>query len=222
MKFGVTLVGGDVATMRAPTVIDVMATGEVALGTELRRSGARPGDSIFVSGELGLAALGLRLLRSERRIPTHHKRRSDRAEPSWVTAVRAQLYPEPCCKLGRLICVRNLASATIDLSDGLSTDLRHLCEASDVGARVWEELLPKPATLRYPRRTRLALALHGGDDYQLLFTVPHGKEVPTSLGHVPLNRIGIISRSKQILLVANNGQQSVLAAEGYDHFRQLA
>jgi len=221
MKFGVTLVGGDVAIMSAPIVIDVIVTGEVALGTELRRSGAKPGDRIFVSGELGLAALGLKLLRLQGRVPTRHRRRSERGDPSWVTAVWAQLYPEPRCKLGRLLSVGNLASATIDISDGLSTDLRHLCEASGVGARVSEELLPLPPTLEYPRRTRLALALHGGEDYQLLFTVPRGREIPASLGHVPLHRIGTIHRSKEILLVANDGRQSALAPRGYDHFRHL-
>jgi len=221
MKFGVTLVGGDVAMMRAPIVIDVIVTGEVALDAELRRSGAKPGDSIFVSGELGLAALGLRLLRLQGHVSTRHRRRSERSDPSWVTAVQAQLYPEPRCKLGRLLSVGNVASATIDLSDGLSTDLRHLCEASGVGARVSEELLPLPPRLEYPRRTRLALALHGGEDYQLLFTVPRGKEIPTSLGNVPLHRIGTIHKSKEILLVANDGRRSALAPAGYDHFRHL-
>jgi thiamine-monophosphate kinase len=222
MKFGVTLVGGDVAMTRAPTVIDVVVTGEVPLGAELRRSGAKPGDRIFVSGELGLAALGLRLLRLRGHVPTHRGHRSRRGDPSWVTAVRAQLYPEPRCKLGRLLSAGSLASATIDLSDGLSTDLRHLCEASGVGAQVSEDLLPLPTTLEYPHRTRLALALNGGEDYQLLFTVPPGKEIPASLGDVLLHRIGEIRRSKEILMVATDGRQSALPPGGYDHFRHLA
>jgi len=222
MRFGVTLVGGDVAMMRAPTVIDVIVTGEVPLSTELRRSGAKPGDRIFVSGELGLAALGLRLLRLQGHVPTRRRRGCDQGDPSWVTAVRAQLYPEPRCRLGQLLSAGNLASATIDLSDGLSTDLRHLCEASGVGARVSEELLPLPPTLsEYPRRTRLALALHGGEDYQLLFTVPRSKEIPTSLGDAPLHRIGEIERHKEILLVANDGGQTALPPTGYDHFKHL-
>jgi thiamine-monophosphate kinase len=222
MRFGVTLVGGDVARMHAPTVIDVIVTGEVELGTELRRSGAKPGDRIFVSGELGLAALGLRLLRLQRHVNTRHRRTPGRGDPSLVSALRAQLYPEPRCKLGRLLSTGNLASATIDLSDGLSTDLHHLCEASGVGARVSEELLPVPLTSEYPRRTRLSLALHGGEDYQLLFTVPSGKEIPASLGDVPLRCIGEIRRSKQILLIRNDGRQSALPPGGYDHFRHLA
>jgi thiamine-monophosphate kinase len=221
MRFGVTLVGGDVAMMYAPIVVDVIVIGEVALGTELRRSRAKPGDRIFVSGELGLAALGLRLLRLQSHASTRQRRTPDRGDRSWVTAVRAQLYPEPRCKLGRLLCAGSLASATIDLSDGLSTDLRHLCEASGVGARVSEELLPLPLTSEYPRRTRLALALHGGEDYQLLFTVPRGKEVPASLGDVPLHCIGEICRSKEILLVASDGRQSAMPPGGYDHFRHL-
>jgi thiamine-monophosphate kinase len=221
MRFGVTLVGGDVAMMHAPIVIDVIVTGEVVLGTELRRSGAKPGDRIFVSGELGQAALGLRLLQLQRHVSTRHRRTSGRSDRSWVAAVQAQLYPEPRCKLGRLLSARNLASATIDLSDGLSTDLRHLCEASGVGARVSEELLPLSLSLEYPRRTRLALALHGGEDYQLLFTVPRGKEIPAWLGDVPLHCIGEIRRSKEILLVANDGRPSALPPGGYDHFRRF-
>jgi thiamine-monophosphate kinase len=219
MKFGVTLVGGDVAMTRAPTVIDVVVMGEVPLGAELRRSGAKPGDRIFVSGELGLAALGLRLLRLRGHVRTRRGHRSRRGDPSWVSAVRAQLYPEPRCKLGRLLSAEDLASAAIDLSDGLSTDLRHLCEASGVGARVSEDLLPLPTTLEYPHRTRLRLALNGGEDYQLLFTVPPGNEIPASLGDVPLHRIGEIHRSKEILIVAKDGSQSALPPGGYDHFR---
>jgi len=221
MRFGVTLVGGDLAMTRVPTVIDVIVVGEVPPGTELRRSGAKPGDRIFVSGELGLAALGLRLLRLQGHVPARRRRGSERGDASGIRAVQAQLYPEPLCKLGRLLSAGNLASAAIDLSDGLSTDLRHLCEASGVGARVSERLLPLPSILEYPRRTRLALALHGGEDYQLLFTVPRGKEIPTSLGDAPLHCIGEIHRSKEILLVAIDGRQSVLPARGYDHFRHL-
>ena len=221
MRLGVTLVGGDLAVTRAPTVIDVIVTGEVPLGAELQRSGAKPGDRIFVSGELGLAALGLRLLRLQGDVPALRRRRSDRGDPSWVTAVQAHLYPEPRCRLGRVLSAGNLASATIDLSDGLSTDLRHLCEASGVGARVSEELLPLPPNLKYPYRTRLALALHGGEDYQLLFTVPPGKQIPTSLGGVPLHRIGQIHKSKEILLVTIDGRQSALLPGGYDHLRHL-
>jgi thiamine-monophosphate kinase len=219
-RFGVTLVGGDVAMMPSPVVIDVVVAGEVALGTELRRSGAKAGDRIFVSGELGLAALGLRLLRLQGHASTRYRRRFDRGGASWVTAVRAQLYPEPRCKLGQLLSAGSLASATIDLSDALSTDLRHLCEASGVGARVFEELLPLPPPLEYPRRTRLALALHGGEDYQLLFTAPRRKQIPSSLGGVPLHHIGEIHESKEIVLVSTDGSQSALLPEGYDHFRR--
>jgi thiamine-monophosphate kinase len=221
MRFGITLVGGDVAMTHAPTVIDVIVTGEVRPGTELRRSGAKPGDSIFVSGELGLAALGLRLLRSQAHVPRRRSRGLHGGDSSSVTAVQAQLYPEPQCKLGQLLCARNLASATIDLSDGLSTDLRHLCEASGVGAHVSEALLPLPPTLHYPHRTRLALALHGGEDYQLLFTVPPGGKISTSLGDVALHRIGEIHRSKEVLLVATDGRRSTLLPRGYDYFRHL-
>lgn len=221
-RFGVTLVGGDIAVVSGSTLIDVIVTGEVARGRELRRCGAKPGDQIFVSGELGLAALGLRLLRSHGRLPRARQLTFALDNPSWVAALRAHLYPEPRCTLGRFLSIRNLASATIDLSDGLSTDLSHLCEASGVGARVWEELLPLPKTSKYARRPLLRLALHGGEDYQLLFTVPRGKKVPGSLGDLPLHRIGEIRRSREILLLAKDGKRWPLRPAGYDHFRHWA
>jgi len=220
-RFGVTLVGGDTAVVTGSTLTDVVVTGEATPGRELRRCGAKPGDQIFVSGELGLAALGLRLLRSHGR-PVRCRRltiTSNLDRPWSVTALQAHLYPEPRCILGRFLSKRNLASATIDLSDGLSTDLSHLCEASGVGAQVWEELLPLPRAPKYAYRTLLRLALHGGEDYQLLFTVPRGKQMPDFLGHLPLRRIGEIHRSREILLVAKNGRPSPLRPAGYDHFR---
>ena len=221
-RYSVTLVGGDTAMISGPTLIDVIVAGEVVPGRELRRSGARPGDQIFVSGELGLAALGLRLLRSGVRLADSRRRASHWSRPSWVSALRAHLYPEPRCALGHFLSSGHLASATIDLSDGLSTDLRHLCEASGVGAQVREELLPLPQASKYPRRTLLALALHGGEDYQLLFTVPRGKEVPSLLGGLSLRCIGQIRRSREILLLAKDGRQLPLRPEGYDHFRHSA
>jgi thiamine-monophosphate kinase len=218
-RFGVTLVGGDVAVVSGRTLIDVIVTGEVAPGRELRRSGAKPGDRIFVSGELGLAALGLRLLHSQGRLPRARQLKSESDGRSRVTALQAHLYPEPRCMLGHFLSIRSLASASIDLSDGLSTDLHHLCEASGVGARVWEELLPLPQAPQYAHRTLLRLALHGGEDYQLLFTVPRGKKIPSSLGGLPLRRIGEIQGTREILLLAKDGRSSPLRPEGYDHFR---
>lgn len=222
VRFGVTLVGGDTTVVSGPILIDVIVMGEVVPGRELRRSRAKPGDQIFVSGQLGLAAVGLRYLRSLSHHPDLPRLKSDRDDRSRAAAVQAHLYPEPCCALGRFLSTHKLASAAIDLSDGLSTDLNHLCEASGVGARVWQEFLPLAQVPRYSRRTTMALALHGGEDYQLLFTAPRDKGIPGSVRDLPLHRIGEIRKSKEILLVTKDGRQLPLHPGGYDHFRHLA
>lgn len=222
-RFGVAVIGGDTAVVPAGTLIDVIIAGEVPRGRALCRSGARPGDLLFVSGRLGLSALGLQLLKSSgaaRRRSVAGSRRQT------AEALQAHLYPEPQCALGRFLSENRLASALIDLSDGLSTDLGHLCEASGVGARVWENLIPRPE-VPLARESRgvdtLDLALHGGEDYQLLFSVPPRKasQIPRRFRRVALQRIGEIHRSRELLLVQSNGKQSPLRPGGYDHFQKV-
>jgi thiamine-monophosphate kinase len=169
-----------------------------------------------VSGRLGLSALGLRLLRS---------RRTDlRRSTPFAEAIEAHLYPFPQCALGRYLSAKGLASALIDVSDGLSTDLGHLCESSGVGARIWESLVPA----LQPTASHLALevspfelALHGGEDYQLLFTVPPRKVslIPRKYRGLSLHRIGEVRASKKLILVRANGKQETVRPAGYDHFR---
>jgi thiamine-monophosphate kinase len=188
--------------------------GEVRHGGAVRRSGAQPGDQLYVSGRLGLSASGLRRLRS-----------SDAQAHRASAAVRAHLYPEPRCGLGRYLSQKLLASALIDLSDGLSTDLGHLCRASGVGARVWAERLPLPESedgRRSRARDSLELALHGGEDYELLFTVPPDKvgQVPPSFRGLPLHHIGEIRRSRNVSLIRPDGKPVPLRPAGYDHFRK--
>jgi len=216
-RFGVAVVGGDTAVTRGKALIDVILAGEVAPGRALRRSGARPGDQIFVSGRLGLSALGLRLLKS----PKHRGRESQ----SSAEAIRAHLYPEPQCALGRFLSQERIASAAIDVSDGLSTDLSHLCDASGVGAWIGEELIPKPldsASRREGDWDPLALALHGGEDYQLLFTVPRHKahKVPRRFRGVSLHWIGGIGASKKLVLFRADGMKQTLHPAGWDQFRR--
>jgi len=216
-RFGVRLVGGDTALVSGKTFIDVLVAGEVPKGKALRRSGARPGDQIFVSGRLGLSALGLRLLRSKRggslkvapaRVPV----------PLAREAVQAHLYPEPQCALGRFLSGRGMASAVIDLSDGLSTDLARLCAASGVGARLWAAKIPGP---NLPEAAdSLRLALHGGEDYQLLFTVPQrvGSRLPSKFRGQSLYHLGEIEASKGIKLVMPGGEVHTLEPAGWDYF----
>ncbi|MBZ5545373.1 MAG: thiamine-phosphate kinase [Acidobacteriia bacterium] len=219
-RFGVAVIGGDTAIVPDRTVIDVIVCGEVPARRALLRSGARPGDHIFISGRLGLSALGLRLLRARRR-----PRRSAAPSPRlFAAAIRAHLYPEPQCALGSFLARRRLASAMIDVSDGLSTDLAHLCAASSVGAWIGEELLPKPQPADFGRAEQwdpTDLTLHGGEDYQLLFTVPRGRvrQVPREFQGMRLHWIGAIWVSKRVELLRPDGTHRRLEPGGWDHFR---
>lgn len=245
-QFGVVLVGGDTAVLRGGTVVDVTVAGEVRRGKALLRSGAEPGDRIFVSGRLGLSALGLRFLQSSpglrllrRSTPPVRPKLSWDVRPIDIReeAIRAHLFPEPRFALGHFLSETHLASALIDVSDGLSTDLDHLCKASGVGARVSANRIPAPklpdswsqvrrSTEPIPRpipdRSRMELALHGGEDYELLFTVPPRKaaKIPPRYRGVPLQCIGEICRSKELLLIRPDGKETVLRPSGYDHFRE--
>jgi thiamine-monophosphate kinase len=141
-------------------------------------------------------------------------------------AIRAHLYPEPLCALGSFLARRRLVSAMIDVSDGLSTDLAHLCAASGVGAWIGEELIPKALASDFDRKAKwdpVDLALHGGEDYQLLFTVPHRRAAGLVHRHhgVPLTCIGEIQKSKDLVLVRRDGRTEELRPGGWDHFRNL-
>jgi len=211
-EYGLVLAGGD--TSRQPTVaISFTVIGEVARGAALTRSGARPGDLIYVSGALGAAQLGLQLVR---RGLSRHKR--------WKPLLRQHCYPAIRLALGRFLASRQLASATIDLSDGLSTDLARLCASSRVGARLWQDCLPAvavPPLLRARGFDPLALALHGGDDYELLFTVPRrlAKKIPAQHRGVRLTPIGEIIRGRNVRLVDKDSRAASLDPLGWDHFR---
>ena len=210
-RFGVTLIGGDTAIVTGPTAIDVVVTGEISRHRALRRSDARAGDHIFVSGNLGMAALGLRLLplRSQIRRPVER------------TAIRAHLFPQPQVALGRFLSEHRLASALMDLSDGLSMDLRRLCDSSRVGARLFADQIPAPSLP--DAADALGLALYGGEDYQLLFTVPAAKaaSIPSHFGRVPLRCIGETHSNRGIQIITMDGKLSPLEAEGYDHFAKV-
>jgi thiamine-monophosphate kinase len=211
-RFSCSLAGGD-TTERREVLINVTVVGEVRRGREVRRSGARSGDLIYISGRLGEAELGLRLLRER-------KRGSNMREPR----LRKHLYPEPRLALGRWLSEKRLASAMMDLSDGLSSDLRRLCEASNVGALIRSDDLPRVGMTKVGRERRvdpLELALHGGDDYELLFTVSKSKatRLPRSVGGVAITRIGEITRVHDVLVADGDGRSRVLKPRGWDPFR---
>lgn len=203
-KFGVPLAGGDTAESAGGVAADVVVVGQVPAGESVLRSGARPGDSIYVTGELGGAAAALYQLRESGRIAA-------------AAAARAYFYPVPRLAAGKLLRRQRLASAMIDLSDGLSTDLGHICEESGVGAVVIESSIPRAHTSPAATST-LHFALHGGEDYELLFTVPRGRHVPRTLGGVRLTRVGEIIREKKVWLMDSHGQCKPLLPRGWEHF----
>ncbi|MDP9339081.1 MAG: thiamine-phosphate kinase [Acidobacteriota bacterium] len=206
-RFGCVLAGGD-STERRDVLINVTVVGEVASGRALLRSGARAGDIIFVSGQLGEAESGLRLLRGAKLVSLRDKR------------LRKHLYPEPRLALGRWLSEERVASAAIDLSDGLSSDLRRLCMASGVGVVVDVGKLP---AVRADEADGVELALHGGDDYELLFTVAkkNARRVPRSIGGTTLTAIGEMTRGREVMVVDEDGKKKILKASGWDPFRRL-
>lgn len=184
---GTVLAGGDLSH-GSIFACDVMVCGAVPRGTALRRDGARRGHEIYVSGALGGSALGLQTRKGK----------------AW----KRHLHPQPRLALGAFARETLRATSAIDISDGLSLDLQRLCLASGVGA----EITDPP---RFPGAS-LEQALHGGEEYELLFTVRRGTRVPTSFEGIPLTRIGTII-SSSAGEVSHNG--SALAPLGYDHFR---
>lgn len=210
-RYRVKLVGGDTTANAGRIAADVTVLGEVRGGHALLRSGASLGDHIFVGGKLGYSALGLQLLRSGRQNKSLPARQ----------AVQAHLYPEPQCQLGIFLAQRRIASAAIDLSDGLSTDLNRLTQASKAGARVWASRLPKPEGVRGAAGQRsVHLALHGGEDYKLLFAVPPARThlLPKRLDAAVIYRIGEMQDERLGVQIVENGKVVRLSPGGYDHF----
>jgi thiamine-monophosphate kinase len=220
-SLGVGLAGGD--TTRAPLVfISITVLGDIASGRVIRRSGARPGDLIYVSGKLGRAQLGLELMRKG-------VFRRNSSDGQLRRLLQPHLYPKIRLELGAWLARNGVASAMIDVSDGLSTDLGHVCTESGVGARLWAERIPRvqisAAAARRLRRSRLdplQMALHGGEDYELLFTVPprHAKRLQKAPESSELTPIGEITREKGIFLASADGRTERLVPGGWDPFRK--
>ncbi|MGO9087004.1 MAG: thiamine-phosphate kinase [Terriglobales bacterium] len=212
-KHGVELAGGDTAESPNGTLADIVVVGLAPKGKALLRSGARAGDRIFVSGELGGAAAAVLEMRSR----LTRKKNSRKLKPKDYPRA---FYPEPRVELGRILREKDLASAMIDLSDGLSTDLAHICEESGVGAEIESELIPCARVGKPAREVDLALALHGGEDYELLFTARPGKRIPAQIAGVALTEIGRITRKRKVLLMNPKGVGYELESHGWEHFRR--
>jgi thiamine-monophosphate kinase len=212
-RFCCLLAGGD-TTRREEILINVTVVGEVREGRAVLRSGAKPGDVILVSGRLGEAELGLQLLRRGETL-------AGRKDP----ALKKHLYPEPRLTLGHWLAEKRLATAMMDLSDGLSSDLPRLCAASGVGARIEEAKLPLVSASGNKRPQGfdwLHLALDGGDDYELLFTVAKSEvgNLPDFFERIPLTAIGVITKDRALLLTSKRGLEQPLADAGWDPFRR--
>ena len=209
--FGIDVIGGD--TTRGPLNLCPTIFGEVPVGQAITRAGARPGDDLWVSGAPGRAALGLAQLRGEATLAG-----ADRAD-----CLAALHRPQPRVALGLALC--GLASAMLDVSDGLLGDLGHILEQSAVGAVIDEHALPLAPLQAACDDAGLAFraCTTGGDDYELLFTAPTARRAEIGALaerlHLPLHRIGTITPADQGLrLRGHDGQLRPLAARGYDHF----
>ncbi|QQS33618.1 MAG: thiamine-phosphate kinase [Acidobacteriota bacterium] len=210
-EYGVTLIGGDISRSPDRLVIDSIVSGDVPSGDALMRSGSRPGDLIYVSGTLGGSAGGLQLLEKGLRSEANAARPESRL-------IKYQLDPTPQIYLGNYLQKHNLATSSIDISDGFSTDLFHICEKSMVGCLVEVNLLPiDPDLLEFVSSIEaLELALNGGEDFQLLFTVPPEKE--NLLDTRNLTKVGVITPLENGMKLLNEGRSNDLAPKGFAHF----
>jgi thiamine-monophosphate kinase len=272
-QYGVTLAGGDVSEAREGIVIDSIVMGEVLSGKAVLRSGAQPGDQIFVTGTLGGAAAGLKLVEMGARIgatglaslPRASKRQviptasenpdsepaahppSPEGSPGWVVDATAcegvnidvantmgmnaieslllrQLRPSPRVGWGLVLGEERLATAMIDISDGLSSDIAHLCEESNAGALIDSAALPIDGNVikLCGRRALdpLMLALHGGEDFELLFTVKRGDvgRLPKRVDGVEISRIGEVTDQPGKVRIAEKNRVWDLPRGGFEHF----
>ncbi len=210
-EYNVSLIGGD--TTRGPLTLTVTIMGEVPAGAALRRSGAKAGNDIWVSGNVGDAALAV----------AHRHGRLVLSEADYREAVMRLYEPSPRVALGQAL--RGLATAAIDVSDGLLADLTHICRLSNVGATV--ELASVPISSIGTRHIdtdagRNAIVA-GGDDYELCFTAhPNSRESIqelTDMLGIPITRVGQIKRGKGVSLLGGDGKPVKVDGRGYDHFR---
>ena len=224
--FGVTLAGGDVSETKDGIVIDSIVLGEVSAGMAVKRSGARPGDQIYVTGNLGGAAAGLKLIELGARVsePPAVAGGLPSDDDAIQTLLLRQLRPQPRVGWGIVLGEQQLASAIIDLSDGLSSDLNHLCKESNVGAAIDAAAIPLDEDVRHLCGRRaldpLALALHGGEDFELLFTVPpeNVARLPKKVDGAAISRIGEITDQAGSVKIVEQSRVWDLRPEGFEHF----
>ncbi len=206
--FNVELVGGDVSRTPEKIVIDSIVGGEVGKDRAILRSTAKPGDSIFVTGTLGGAAGALKLL--ENGVRYEHEETKD--------LMQVQLQPQPQLKYANLLQQLGIVTSMIDISDGLSSDLRHICNSSGVGASIRSSSVPINADLHvhFPENECLDMALNGGEDFELLFTV--SKKNISDPVLAPFACIGEVTENVGIIELMTNHGTEILQPKGYRHF----
>jgi thiamine-monophosphate kinase len=214
--FGLRLAGGDTARSpgkRGAVALNLTVLGEALPGRAIGRAGARAGDGIYVTGILGQAQLGLELIMRGKARQLQYRR-----------LLSAHYYPALPLDFALWLGRHHFPSAMMDISDGLSTDLTRLCRASDVGARIYADRIP---TVAVPERLPhvgkldpLSLALHGGEDYGLLFTAPRkfASQIPRIFRRTRIARIGEIVRGSGVRIVTTSGAVSALMPRGWDPF----
>jgi thiamine-monophosphate kinase len=212
VDYDVTLVGGDTCRSPGPLMISVTVEGTIPADEVVCRSGAQPGDAIYVSGTLGDSALALQQLRD--------------GETPAANLAACHHDPRARVELGRALAVARIPSAMIDVSDGLLADLGHVLKASAVGAEIDESTLPLSAAVRAlvaEDPGNIGLALSGGEDYELLFTVPQKYQTALSVlaevSGVPVTHIGIVAPvAAGLQLLKRNGRRESAPPTGFNHF----
>jgi len=217
-EFSAFIIGGNLTHSDEKLVIDVFLLGEVRNNRILTRSGARPGDRIFVTGSIGASAAGFHVL----------EKFSSSFPDELAHLVRAHLEPIPRVEIAAKIAETGLATSMIDISDGLAGDLFHICEMSNVGAEVFQARLPLPQNIEqveaFAGKDRYMLALHGGEDYELLFTTKPETEFEVLRGiskryNVAITEIGkILPKAGSYWLVDSQNKHQPLAPKGWNHF----
>jgi thiamine-monophosphate kinase len=216
-RYAVSIVGGDTVAAHGNLIVNVSLIGETDKREVLYRSGARPGDKIYLTGVVGDSGAGLAILRGEITPP----------KPLSTHFIKIHNEPDPQIETGRAIAASRLANAMIDLSDGLLADLGHITQESGVGALLFENKIPLSPKLKgladYTDRTPLHFALSGGEDYILLVTVPAQnmrafERVYTKESTSPLFQVGEIQEDKGIRIRREDGSVKEIADKGFDHF----
>lgn len=227
--FGVSLSGGDVSETKAGVVIDSIVLGEVDVGRAIKRSGAQVGDQIYVTGNLGGAAAGLKLLELGARIesvPRAIATGSHTDDEAIQTLLLRQLRPQPRVGWGIVLGEQQLATSMIDLSDGLSSDLNHLCRESNAGALIDAAAIPLDEDVKRLCGRRaldpLALALNGGEDFELLFTTAPENiaGLPRKVDGVAISHIGEITATPNSIRIREQNREWELQPEGFQHFKR--